>query len=91
MRRMAESLKVKGDGEMPYEHLWRLLTKLQVLLEMDEREEAEELVCSWCRVRGEDSVGHTSEGCERLWEFKIEQRRKRRERKERRRREGLMG
>lgn len=92
LRRMVGNLKIKCGGEMPYAHLWRMLMELYVLLQKDDREEAErEPVCSWCKSRGLESVGHIWTVCERLTQFKSEQRRQRRERNQRKRRERKAG
>lgn len=92
MRRLAGNLKIKSGGEMPYAHLWRLLMELYVLVQMDDREEAErQPVCSWCRSRGLESAGHIWSACERLTEFKSDQRRQRREKNQRKRRERKTG
>lgn len=92
MRRLAGNLKIKSGGEMPYAHLWRLLMELYVLVQMDDREEAErQPVCSWCRSRGLESAGHIWTACERLTQFKSDQRRQRREKNQRKRRERKAG
>lgn len=92
-RRMAFSLQVRRGSEMRYADLWRLLSELHVLQEMDDAEEAmamaERMDCSWCRSRGLESVGHHWRACERLKEFKREEGREgakeRKGRKQRRR------
>lgn len=74
------NLKYRVGGELNYARLRSELRGYDALLkqyeeeQLEEREELEELDCTWCRSRGLESVGHEWKKCARLRQFKRQNR-----------------